>query len=193
MFNLTARLATSDIEIKNEKRITQANLDREMLVFAGDVAAAQLARTFDPTLQTPFKEFPKSLQSELTALTNGVNDILRGVPFTVNIENNPYADGRTISSFAMRSTSRAEIIYQPTIYDCQCEGHLHHGVCKHRFTRTAFVVYVAILHGQEYLQALYARLGVELKPVTAPKIEGPLAELLAMMGEFDADFANRGH
>lgn len=200
MFNFVSKFADADFKVHTEKRITQNNIDPEALVYAGDIAAAQLVRAFDPTLKIVYKQMPTSLQSELSALTKGVRDILSGVNFTATIGNIGYVEGRVLTSLAIQSSTRKDIIYQPTAYECQCEGHIHHGVCKHRLVRKVLDVYVELIQAREELQARYARLGVELKVVTrAPQtMPNSIETYDDLMAAFAADAGmdlreHRGH
>lgn len=185
MFNFIPKLATGDIKLTPANRITQANLNQEMLVFAGDAAAAQIVRRFDPTLKTAFKNLPTTMQSEVNALTKGVRDILSGIPFTANIQNS-YDEGRILTTFSIQSSSRPDVIYQPTAYECQCEGHEHHGVCKHRLVRKVFDIYVTLIQASETLQANFAAIGVELilppqTPRDFPVSQGDINDFLDML------------
>lgn len=166
MYNVTPQISTKDIVIKPTKRITAANLDIAMFQIARDVTLASVIKPYDPTLNNSIKLLPTNVQSQLKAIGKGVNDIMNGVPFTVNIMKPEFSFDLPGMTFSIGSASRPEIIYTPTRNECQCEGHENHGICKHRLLWTVFYNYVTIVRAHEELYTAYAKLGIELKPAT---------------------------
>jgi hypothetical protein len=187
MFNFISKLATSEQKIQSIKRVTQENIDIPAFVLAADAAAGQIVRKFDSTLRVKVEDMPKSIQSEINALKKGVQDILNGVPFTANIEYARVDGSAVISSFALHSSTRKDIIYTPTTFECQCEGHEHHGVCKHRLVLSIFAVYANLLHIEEKLVRSYAKLGIELIPENrqiSPTLNDSLENILLDAQQF---------
>lgn len=172
MFNLEANIATKDITVTPVRQITHKNLNAELLILAHDITAANILRPHYPTLEVRINDLPRDLQGALNATRKGVTELTKGVPFTVNIASFANAmGGRGITTFAVRSRSRAEIIYTPTDFECQCEGHLNHGVCWHRALRRVFNNYVSLLAAQEAFVTAYAKMGVALTPPAPEPID----------------------
>jgi hypothetical protein len=166
MYNVKASISTKDIVVKPTKRITSANLDVSMFQIARDVTFASAIKPYDPTLTKSVKLLPTAVQSQLKAINKGVNDIMNGVPFTVNVLKPEFSFDVPGMTLSVGSTSRPEIIYTPNRNECQCEGHENHGICKHRLLWNVFYNYVTILRAHEELYTAYAKLGIELKPAT---------------------------
>lgn len=198
MFNMIAEIATDDIKIKPIKTISQSNLNKDLFVLSADSAISSIVRLVSPKLDIKLKDLPKDVASQASAMSRGAKDIFGGLPFTATIQDNPYGLSG-IKSFAVRSSSRPEILYTPTDHGCDCEGSENHGVCKHRLLRPVFVNYIRFLRAHEALIAAYARAGIRLMELPPPTVrnreELSVKDLEEMMNEImgkDSLFNRRG-
>lgn len=157
MFSYEAIPTTEDIVINPTKIITQTNLNARGFQTAAEAVIAKLV--YPITTQEELSKISGALKSKVEAVIRGVENILKGLPFTA------FISGYHLGGLTISSSTRQDRSYIVDSVECQCEGFENHHICYHHSLRPVFQTYVLLLRAHEEFQQAHARVGIELRIV----------------------------